>query len=158
MKKTTTLRGGFAPGSITLLMLLAVLSLTVLALLSYSTALYNRNLFTRAQAAQTAVQTGEAAAAEKLAALDEALAALQEQEFYAEDVYFEAAGARLQEMGCSWQPEENTALFTVEIDEYRAWQVAIRLLPPGEGARYTLVRQAVRLTGAWQPEEERHFL
>ena len=149
-------RQGIGTGTVSLLVIFALLFFSALALLSLTAALGNQRVTRRSLALVTGLSAAEGQMAEVLAQMDEELVALR-QEYAAgpqqpEEYYKTAAAAAIQ-LGFNAQGKENSFAYTLEIDKNHILVTQILLLPPEGPGRYAVIGQYTQVTGEWNPAQ-----
>lgn len=149
-------RQGIGTGTVSLLVIFALLFFSTLALLSLTAALGNQRVTRRSLALVSGLSAAEGQMAGVLAQMDDELVALRQE--YAtgaqqpED-YYKAAAAAAVQLGFKAEGTENSFEYTLEIDENHVLVTHILLLPPGGTGRYAVVGQYTEVTGEWSPAQ-----
>lgn len=165
-------RAGIGVGTISLLVIFTILCFSTLALLSLTSAHNNQRIHSRGLQGAKNISQAEGVAAKQLAQLDYFLAELQA-EYLAgtadiSDIspdqsglltpqsYYQAAYQKAESMGCTVNEAEETLTFSVPIDKNSELVTTLRVLPPGEDFRYTVIAQYAVMTGEWAPDNSGH--
>lgn len=153
-------RTGIGTGSVSLLIIFTILSLTTLALLSLSTAVSAGRVSQRSISSVTNMAMAEGKIATELAGIDGILADTRENyhiggdeaDEHADTAYFTMAISALRAAGYTVDAETRTLTFSHSIDENSIFVCEILLLSPGEGQRYRVTSLLSQLVADWQPE------
>lgn len=142
----------FGVGLVSLLVLFSGMLIIVIAAMSIVTLSHCLLLHNKAQRVMAAVAVSENNLNIKLAEIDKAL--FETQQSSAAKNYYANAEEALLALGCNVQAGEKTASFKVPIDEHRAWQVQIEIMPRGSALRYNIVKKQIVQTENWLPQQE----
>ncbi|MFV0412730.1 MAG: hypothetical protein ACK5L3_05590 [Oscillospiraceae bacterium] len=149
-------RQGIGTGTVSLLVIFALLFFSTLALLSLTAAISNQKVTRRSLALVSGLSAAEGEMAGVLAQVDDALVALQ-QEYAAGpqqlEGYYKTAAAAAVQLGFEAEAKENSLVYTLEIDENHVLVTQILLLAPGGTARYAVTGQYTEVTGEWSPAQ-----
>lgn len=155
--RVRTARTGIGVGSVTILVVFTILSVTTLALISLSTAVSNRRINQRSLQSTENMARAEGQAAAKLADIDTALWQLQQQappqDAADESAYMRRAATAVEALGCQVDAGTQTASFSLPIDERNDMVCTLQLLPPGQPRRYVLLGMQAVMVGEWDPGE-----
>lgn len=151
-KMLTGRRGGVGTGTTSLLMIFTVLCFATLAMLSLSTAASGRRIQQRGVFSAAAAAAARGNAAEEVAKLDAGLLMLRQTGGGQAD-YVNAATLFAEGLGWQRGEEDGVISLVLPADDANQLVTELRLLPQGEALRYTVIRQALRMAGGWQPED-----
>ncbi|MGD9559165.1 MAG: hypothetical protein AB7V55_00980 [Oscillospiraceae bacterium] len=146
-------RAGVGTGTTSLLMIFTVLCFATLAMLSLSTAASNQRIQRRGLEHTQSLSAARGEAAVATAKLDALLLALSGQHADAENYMIDALSSAEFD---GWEADAASATvrLTTVVDEENLLITELQLLPLGEDARYTLLRQTPTLAAGWVPEYE----
>lgn len=160
-KSVSTRGGGVGTGTTSLLMIFTVLCFATLAMLSLSTAASNDRIQSRGLDGGKNLSTAKGESAMEVAQLDEQLLDLKlayaSQGKTDEKAYMQEAYELAKNRGWQYNEDNNTLVWTQNMDSRNELLTQIQILSPAEDQRYTVIWQVSQIIGGWEPEGDRQM-